>query len=368
MNRSEAPAKQSKPFAINGQREPILPTTPSGDNTASYEQGFPPITMILKSAGGLPPKGQDMNQILYELSALARWASAGALNSYDSAFATAIGGYPKGSVLIGDDGNTIYINKTDSNSTNPNSSGAGWVDLYTYLGLDFIGYNPANGESSLINGNKNLRLYVNNNNESGVISIDFGVVWGFDGGGNLTKGTVPVARLSGLSQSTGNNAAAVMSQKAVTDALPSISQSTGTSTTSVMSQKATTDAIDAAKTTVSQVTGSSTTMVMSQNATTNAIYTASSVGISQAWVDMTSSRTAGINYTNATGRPIVVSMNVKNVPAGLFASSIVVNAFEFSEGSNVSGEHRYISAIVPPGGVYMYQPLASTGFTFLELR
>ncbi|MFV7280512.1 hypothetical protein ACNPG5_06160 [Citrobacter cronae] len=368
MNRSEAPAKQSKPFAINGQREPLLPTTPSGDNTASYEQGFPPITMILKSAGGLPPKGQDMNQILYELSALARWSSAGALNAYDSSFATAIGGYPKGAVLISDDGNTIYVNKTDSNSTNPNSSGAGWVDLYTYLGLTFIGFNPANGEAALFNGNKNLRLFVNNSNISGCGSSDFGLIWGFDDQGIMTAGIVPVQRLSGLSSGTGQSTTAVMSQKAVTDAIPTVSQTTGTSTTSVMSQKATTDAINTAKTTVVQSVGTSTTSVMSQNAVTSLVNDAASVGVNQLWNDVTSSRTAGVNYTNTTGRPIVIAMNVKNVPASLFASSITVQGIEISTGSTVAGEHRFISAIVPPGQVYMYQPLASSNFVFLELR
>lgn len=135
MKRSDSPSKQPKPFGVNGQREDILPTTPSGDNTASYESGFPPITMILKSAGGLPPKGQDMNQILYELSALCRWASAGALNTFDSTFSTGIGGYPKGSFLFSDDGLKTYINTTDDNTTNPNSGGAGWKDLFTFLGL-----------------------------------------------------------------------------------------------------------------------------------------------------------------------------------------------------------------------------------------
>ncbi|HGI8193104.1 TPA: hypothetical protein ACJT77_002411 [Citrobacter freundii] len=135
MNRSDAPAKQSTPFGVNGQREPLLPTTPAGGNTASYSQGFPPITMILKSAGGLPPKGQDMNQILYELSSLCRWFSAGALNAYDSSFSTSIGGYPKGSVIISDDSSKIYVNTTDSNTSNPNSSGAGWNDFLQYLGL-----------------------------------------------------------------------------------------------------------------------------------------------------------------------------------------------------------------------------------------
>lgn len=135
MNRTDAPAKQSKPFGINGQREEILPTTPAGDNTASYDQGFPPITMILKSAGGLPPKGQDMNQILFELSALARWSSAGALNTYDSSFSTAISGYPSGAVIISDDGLNIYINTADGNTTDPNAGGAGWKNILDYLGL-----------------------------------------------------------------------------------------------------------------------------------------------------------------------------------------------------------------------------------------
>ncbi|AYN25786.1 hypothetical protein D8682_01585 [Buttiauxella sp. 3AFRM03] len=131
MNRTDAPVKQSTPFAVNGQREPILPTTPAGDNTASYADGFPPITMILKSAGGLPPKGQDMNQILFELSALARWASSGATNAWDAAFSTAIGGYPMGAVVLGTDGTTQYKNTVDSNTTNPNTSGAGWFNVTT---------------------------------------------------------------------------------------------------------------------------------------------------------------------------------------------------------------------------------------------
>ncbi|EKT6338338.1 tail fiber protein [Escherichia coli] len=135
MNRSESPKKQPKPFGVNGQRVAILPTTPAGDNSASYEQGFPPITMILKSAGGLPPKGQDMNQILYELSALGRWSSTGALNTFDSEFASEISGYPSGAMLISNDGERIFINTTEGNLSDPNSNGAGWKDILSYLGL-----------------------------------------------------------------------------------------------------------------------------------------------------------------------------------------------------------------------------------------
>lgn len=129
MNRTDAPKKQPVPFGVNGPREDLLPTTPAGDNTASYDAGFPPVTMILKSAGGLPPKGQDMNQILFELSSICRWFTAGALNAFDATFASSIGGYPKASVLVGDDGATIYISTIDANSNNPNSVTTGWLNL-----------------------------------------------------------------------------------------------------------------------------------------------------------------------------------------------------------------------------------------------
>lgn len=133
MNSSDAPKKQPVPFGVNGSREDLPPTTPSGDNTASYDAGFPPITMILKAAGGLPPKGQDMNQILYELSNLARWNSAGAMNAYDAAFSTAISGYPKGAILANSSFSSTWLNTTEANTASPESSTtSGWVPSKNY--------------------------------------------------------------------------------------------------------------------------------------------------------------------------------------------------------------------------------------------
>lgn len=129
MNRSDAPKKQPVPFAINGQREALLPSSPAGDNTASYDNGFPPVTMILKAAGGLPPKGQDMNQILFELSSLCRWMSSGAINGFDEEFSNSIGGYPKSAVIAGNDGDAIYISTVDANKNNPNTNPSGWINF-----------------------------------------------------------------------------------------------------------------------------------------------------------------------------------------------------------------------------------------------
>ncbi|MGP9421483.1 gp53-like domain-containing protein [Ewingella sp. AOP9-I1-14] len=170
MKRNEAPKKQPVPFAIGGLREDLLPTTPAGDNTASYINGFPPITMVQKNAGGLPPKGQDMNQILYELSNLSRWSSSGAINSFDADFSTKIGGYPKGATLLGDDGSTIYINTIDDNASNPNSGGSGWFNQTNgYLKtLSFFSEIAAIGPSGQYPARQNLSLdrFVQDSNET----------------------------------------------------------------------------------------------------------------------------------------------------------------------------------------------------------
>lgn len=130
MKSTDAPSKQAVPFGTNGPREAITATTPSGSNQASYDQGFPPITMTLKSAGGLPPKGQDMNQILFEQSSFNRYFAAGGGYVYDSTFSTAVGGYPVGAVIPNSTGNGVWINTIEDNQANPENSTAaltGWV-------------------------------------------------------------------------------------------------------------------------------------------------------------------------------------------------------------------------------------------------
>ncbi|MGE4806824.1 hypothetical protein, partial [Yersinia enterocolitica] len=147
MNRTDDPKKQPIPFGVNGPREDIGPTTPTGDNSASYNSGFPPITMLLKAAGGLPPKGQDMNQILYELSSLARWTSAGALNVFDSTFSSSISGYPKGAVLSNSTFTGCWLNTVEANAANPeNTDGAltGWVPAFAYGTTAITGLAAAN--------------------------------------------------------------------------------------------------------------------------------------------------------------------------------------------------------------------------------
>lgn len=143
MNRTDAPQKKPVAFGVNGQREALPDTTPSGDNTASYDVGFPSVTMILKSAGGLPPKGQDMNQILYELSLNSRWAQAGGGYQYDSVFSTAVSGYPLGAIVNNSTGDGCWLNTVDGNTNNPETATV--TPLTGWIPVDSYGYTTKSG-------------------------------------------------------------------------------------------------------------------------------------------------------------------------------------------------------------------------------
>lgn len=127
MQINDAPDKLVLPFADAGGKN-IIPVssnpTPGG---ASFTDGFPPLTRTPIVSGGIPPSGLDMNGVLFDMSAVDRWQSAGAGYIYDSAYATDIGGYPAGSKVLFTDHKGYWINTVDDNSTDPEAGGAGWA-------------------------------------------------------------------------------------------------------------------------------------------------------------------------------------------------------------------------------------------------
>lgn len=131
MQASNAPSKSPVPFAESGSKNTIPVASQIGvtPGLASFTDGFPPLTMTPLAAGGIPPRGQDFNGILNFLSNAVRWVQAGGRYPYDSAFSTAVGGYPKGAVLAAASGNGSWLNVADNNTTNPDTSGANWVSL-----------------------------------------------------------------------------------------------------------------------------------------------------------------------------------------------------------------------------------------------
>ena len=96
---------------------------------ASLTDGFPPLNFTSYLAGGVPPFGEDMNGILNQITAWLRWNSAGGLPRYNSAFQTAIGGYPLNAVLVDATNNWLWVSTAESNVTNPDTGGNGWQPL-----------------------------------------------------------------------------------------------------------------------------------------------------------------------------------------------------------------------------------------------
>lgn len=120
------PGKIITPWAESGLKNPIPPAANPATGRAGFDQGFSAINMTAKEAGGIPPFGQDFNGIFYEVTNILRYMQAGGQPTFDAAMAAAIGGYPKGAMVLGSDGVTLWQSKVDSNSTDPNTDPSDW--------------------------------------------------------------------------------------------------------------------------------------------------------------------------------------------------------------------------------------------------
>lgn len=132
------PKLLSKAWASDGLKNNIPAERDGGlaQEAATYAEGFPSITMTPISVGGKPPSGKDMNGVLYEISAHTVWQNQGGRYRFDQAFCDAVGGYPKGAVLINDTLDTEYISLADANTHNPNNGGnAGKWAIHAGKGL-----------------------------------------------------------------------------------------------------------------------------------------------------------------------------------------------------------------------------------------
>lgn len=152
MNSSDIPLKISKAFGTNGEKNNIPnESTSDTDNNgiATYDKGFPPVTMTPLSAGGIPPSGKDMNGILYSATSNILWMNAGMGYQYDPSFSTLISGYAVGAKLLSSDGMNEWINTSPANTNPPegtNAISSGWVPGFSY------------GQSSLAVSTSNVTL------------------------------------------------------------------------------------------------------------------------------------------------------------------------------------------------------------------
>jgi len=88
---TQTPGGKTNPFPVASQIPLGLP------GNASLNDGFTPLNMTPLLSGGIPPRGSDMNGILYLYGTIIACVSAGQLVfPYDGTYATAMGGYAVG--------------------------------------------------------------------------------------------------------------------------------------------------------------------------------------------------------------------------------------------------------------------------------
>lgn len=143
MLSSNRPASFPIPFGKNAAG-PFIRSIPVNsqigvqDGAASLNDGFVPDNFTQIAAGGVPPFGQDMNGILFQATSWDQWVEAGGPIIWDSTFATAIGGYPKGTkldsaILAG----AQWYSTVESNLTNPDDplTAASWARVGMPVGV-----------------------------------------------------------------------------------------------------------------------------------------------------------------------------------------------------------------------------------------
>ena len=171
---------------------PIPTTSQIGINNgyASLPDGFVPLNQTPVGAGGVPPRIQDMNGALNELFAWSQWYQAGGPITYDGAFQTAVGGYPLGSVVqSATTPGKFWRSTANSNTTNPDAAGAGWVDASAKTQTVFLAgasgtYTPPTGCVSL-----SVRMIGGGGGGEHSHSLSFPVTVSATAGGNTTFGS-----------------------------------------------------------------------------------------------------------------------------------------------------------------------------------
>jgi hypothetical protein len=130
MQASQTPTLVPLAFAASGTKNVIPENSQIGitPGAASLQDGFPPLTFTPIAAGGVPPAGADFNGVLNLITQTIRWKHAGGQFGYSSTFANDanVSGYPRGALLLRSDQSGMWLNQTDSNTTNPDTGGAGW--------------------------------------------------------------------------------------------------------------------------------------------------------------------------------------------------------------------------------------------------
>ena len=124
-------------FAKQGAKTDPIPNTTTTLGRASLSQGFPTETSLPLAQGGVPPKREDFNGILYLLSTFAMYQQSGGVITYDARVDYA----PPAIVFYGSD---LWwckkANGASSTVVTPGTNTTYWIKLKDYLSNPLAAY------------------------------------------------------------------------------------------------------------------------------------------------------------------------------------------------------------------------------------
>ena len=131
------PTYMAQAFAKQGAKTDPIPNTTSTLGRASLSQGFPTETSMPLAQGGVPPKREDFNGILYLLSSFAMYQQSGGVITYDARVNYA----PPAIVYYGSD--LWWCKKANGSSSTvvtPGTNTTYWIKLKDYLANPLAAY------------------------------------------------------------------------------------------------------------------------------------------------------------------------------------------------------------------------------------
>lgn len=340
MQLSSIPAKIAAIFAGSAAPTSVntIPLTQAGitqPGQASYDVGFPTITMTPAASGGINPYGQDINGLGKVLTAVQQWQSAGGLFPFDATFSATIGGYPKGAILLRADGTGFWLNRVDNNTVNPDTVGTNWVTLAPGWtdGVDtgatnacVVAYTPS------------------------VLYLKDGLVLSFKVKASNTSVTTLNVNGLGAQPIVGAGYLSLQGGELVANGICTVVWNATVTGWVLLG-----------------CTGGSLPVVAGASSN-QAINFGQSFGNGQTWQDVTASRNSGTNYTNSTGRAIFVSAVNSSISGG--GLTAVVSGVTVANPLNSTESVRLLCAfVVPNGATYSITLAGGASFTkWAELR
>ena len=358
MQSTNIPSKIPLPFA-NAASSTYKNTIPTAsqigvvNGKASLTDGFPPLTFQAISSGGIPPFGADFNGILYEITAIQQWQNAGGMFYYDSAFSTAVGGYPAGAVLQSTSKNGLWLNNTENNTTDPDAGGAGWISL-AWEGAQPITVTTA--DVTVTQLQSAYPVIVVSGAKTAARNLIFPAIVGEWIVQNNTTGSFA------LTAKTASGTGVTLTQGESTYVYGDGTNIYFADSAKVASFNGRVGAVTLNATDVTNALG-----YTPYNATNPNGYISHALGVAgQAWGDYTASRAALVTYTNTTGNAIAMSVicNGTNLSCQIYVDGYVAGYGR----DNTTGAACGANAIIPAGSSY-YLAISNGSLTvWNELR